>query len=292
VVVSPAPALSAGSSANNNQWANIGKIPPLLTAPEATGGICGGSYSYQWLSSSNNTNFLPVPGATSKDYQPGPLTTTTYFKRQVSCPASVVPVTTNTITVTVYPALSVPSLNPATQWINLNTSASPISVGPLRGGSGNFSYQWQSSHDGSFAAPAAISGATSSSYTPGILSSTTYFRVGVISNGDTSYSSPMVVGIFPSLNAGTILPAAQNVLYDSVPTLLKCASITGGNGTFKYQWYSSADSSNWTLLTGVKTPDYNPGGLESTTWFRVQVTSNGLPAPSTAAVVFVNPKNQ
>jgi PKD repeat protein len=59
---------------NTSPGAIIGSIPE--------GG--DGTYTFQWQQSTDNTTFVNITGATAKDYQPGALTTTTYFRRVVS----------------------------------------------------------------------------------------------------------------------------------------------------------------------------------------------------------------
>jgi len=44
-----------------------------------------GNYTYQWQSSGNNVSWTPISGATGSSYNPGYLTSTTYYRVQVSC---------------------------------------------------------------------------------------------------------------------------------------------------------------------------------------------------------------
>ncbi len=73
--------------------------PALLTGQLPVGG--GGNYNYQWYSSLDNVSWTSISGAASQDYQPGALTATTYFKRELdaaNCDAS-----SNVVTVTINP---------------------------------------------------------------------------------------------------------------------------------------------------------------------------------------------
>lgn len=66
-----------------------GTTPALLVGQTPTGGT--GTYSYQWQSSTNGANWTAIPGATQRDYQPGTLTATTYYRRITNsgnCPAT------------------------------------------------------------------------------------------------------------------------------------------------------------------------------------------------------------
>jgi len=73
-------ALSAGTIGENQLICN-GYQPSKLVGTEATGGT--GTYNYSWLKSTDDNIYTVIPGADGKDYQPGPLTQTTYFKRRV-----------------------------------------------------------------------------------------------------------------------------------------------------------------------------------------------------------------
>jgi gliding motility-associated-like protein len=74
------PAVSPGSI-SGDQTICAASTPMAFTS---TAGASGGSSSslYQWESSVDNTNWHPISGATVATYAPGPLTTTTYFRRR------------------------------------------------------------------------------------------------------------------------------------------------------------------------------------------------------------------
>ncbi len=73
--------------------------PLLLTGQLPIGG--GGNYNYQWYSSTDNFTWSIISGAVSQDYQPGALSVTTYFKRELD--AAQCDATSNIVTVTVNP---------------------------------------------------------------------------------------------------------------------------------------------------------------------------------------------
>jgi gliding motility-associated-like protein len=75
------PAVTAGTI-GTAQTVCVGSVPAALTSlAEASGGT--GTYSYQWESSPDNVTWTAVGAATAATYLPGPLATTTYFRRQV-----------------------------------------------------------------------------------------------------------------------------------------------------------------------------------------------------------------
>jgi hypothetical protein len=287
IAIKPAAALAAVSIGGGSQNINYGQIPLLLNAPVASGGNCGGSYTYQWLSSPDNTNFTAIPGATAQNYQPGPLTTTSYFKRQTNCSGSLL-CTSNSIAITVYAKTPAISLNPSSQAVNAGASPAALALGNASTTGGTFTYQWQQSANNSFSDATALAGANLSSYSPGVISTTTFYRLALIRNGDSLYSTPAVINVLPALSSGAISPTTQTITSGNIPALMVFAGSTGGDGNYTFQWYSSADGSNWTALDGVWSAGYNPSALEATTWYRVAVTSNGLSATSNSVVINVN----
>ncbi|MDR2388321.1 MAG: hypothetical protein LBD89_00845, partial [Tannerellaceae bacterium] len=115
------------------------------TAP--TGGT--GTYTYQWQSSTNNTTWSNITtNATSPSYDPGALTTNTYVRRNVTS-GSCGTASSASVLITVYPQLTAGAIGTA-QTIYYNGSPTGLTqtTAPT-GGTGTYTYQWQSSTDNS-----------------------------------------------------------------------------------------------------------------------------------------------
>jgi len=276
----------AGSISTSTGTINYGATPGAISSSGASGGSCGGSYSYAWYYSTDDVNWNLISGATGMSYQPGALYQTTYYKQVVTCGSS--NATSNILTVTVYPQLSGGSISASSQSINYNTSPSTLTLSGVSGGSGSYTYQWQSSPNSSFASPTNVgSGATT--YSPGALTSTTYYRVAVTSNGVTSYSTTAVVNVYAQLTGGSISPASQSINNGDGAATLTLSGVSGGNGSYTYQWMSSPDNSTWTAISGATTTSYSPNAPSATTYYKVVVTSNGATATSATATITVYP---
>ncbi len=78
-------ALTAGQVTPVSSVVSPGGDPGVLTAAGATGGQCGGSYTYQWQSSSDGVNYSFIAGAAGETYDPGPVSVTTYYRVAVIC---------------------------------------------------------------------------------------------------------------------------------------------------------------------------------------------------------------
>ncbi|UOR05182.1 gliding motility-associated C-terminal domain-containing protein [Hymenobacter aerilatus] len=280
VTITVTPALTAGTIAADQAICAGSTVAPLTSSAAPTGGT--GQFAYQWESSSNNTTWTAIPGATGAEYAPGALTATTYFRRQVSSGACAA-VTSNTVTITVTPALTAGGIA-ASQTLCAGSTPAPLtSTGAATGGNGTIDYQWESSADNT--TWVAIGGATGPNYVPGQLTATTYFRRRATSGPcGPVVSNVVTITVTPALTAGSIA-ADQTLCSGATPTpLISATAATGGTGTFAYQWESSANNSTWTAIAGATGNTYAPGPLTATTYFRRQVTS-GACGPVVSNVV-------
>ncbi|AYA36008.1 PKD domain-containing protein [Hymenobacter oligotrophus] len=285
VTITVAPALAAGSI-GSSQTVCLGATPAPLTSTQApTGGT--GSYTYQWESSADNTTWAVIPGANGAEYAPGPLTATTYYRRQVtSGPCG--PVTTSAVTITVLPALG-PGSIAADQTICAGSVPAPLtSTAPATGGSGTFTYQWEASTNNT--TWSAIPGANNADFAPGALTTSTYFRRVSSNTCSSTPSNSVLVTVLPALVPGSIA-ASQTLCAGATPApLTSTAPATGGGGAVTYQWESSADNVNWTAVGGATAETFAPGVLSATTYFRRQARSGACgPVPSNAVTITVLP---
>ena len=78
MIVTVTPGLS-GNTIGSAQTICVGSVPATLIGQNVTGG--SGAPGFQWQSSFNNINWVDIAGASGKDYLPGALTQTTWFRR-------------------------------------------------------------------------------------------------------------------------------------------------------------------------------------------------------------------
>jgi rRNA maturation protein Nop10 len=140
-------------------------VPLAITGTLPQGG--NGVYTYIWRSATDINSFTIIPGATNRDYFPGIVSQTTYYRRQAisQCPNAVF------------------SLNHAVEvqpFANSIGNSQVILYGTaplnLTGTSQRPApwFQWHASHDLNTWNP--ITGAVGADYQPGILARTTYYR--------------------------------------------------------------------------------------------------------------------
>jgi gliding motility-associated-like protein len=269
VVVTIAPILTAGGIAAD-QALCTGSTPSPLTSTGEAGGT--GGITYQWELSLDNTTWTAIGGATGLTLAPGPLTATTYYRRRASASAACAPVVSNVVTITVSPTLAAGSIA-ADQLFCAGATPSPLtSTAAATGGTGTIAYQWEQSLDNS--AWTAIAGATGATYAPGQLGATTYFRRRAAAGPcGPVYSNTVTITVAPALAAGTA-GADQTLCLGATPNALnRLTSPSGGTGSYAYQWESSPDNATWTAIAAATGPDYAPGPLTATTYFRRRLTS-------------------
>jgi len=84
--ITVSPELFGGTITPSSIAVNSGTSPGFIgNATGPVGGNSSGTYSYQWLSSTNGTSFTAISGATSASYSPPAITANTWYERQVSC---------------------------------------------------------------------------------------------------------------------------------------------------------------------------------------------------------------
>ncbi|GGF28911.1 hypothetical protein GCM10011383_45780 [Hymenobacter cavernae] len=193
-----------------------GETPAVLrNLTAASGGT--GTYAYQWESSFDNTSWTAVAGATGADFPPGLLAVTTYFRRQVTSGAgSSATVTSNVVTVMLLPALTSGSIG-ADQTLFTGATPAPLtSMAGASGGTGTYTYQWESSADNM--TWTAIAGATGMDFAPGPLTATTYFRRRAMSGGCTSISVVVTLRVQPIITSQSAAATTTFTVYPNPAT--------------------------------------------------------------------------
>ena len=279
LVVTSCPSLSGGTiTSGANQTINYNTIPANIICSGASGGNCFPEYDYQWLYSTNGTTWNHVSGALSLtlDLSTTALTQTTYYRCLVDDVMINTGAYSSIATVTVYPQLVSGSITPSSESVNFNSVPGQLTEFGMYGGSGTYTYQWQSASVGvgSFT---PISGATSGSYAPGPLTTSTWYNVITTCNGVSVTSAPVLVRVNPPLAPGTINPANVIINAGTSPGLLTSTAATGGgcSGSYSYQWQSSAVGTTRTNISGATSLTYNPGNLSSSINYQVQVICGG-----------------
>jgi RHS repeat-associated protein len=151
---------------------------------------------------------------------------------------------TITKNVTIEPPVSLGALA-SSQSINYNTAPTPLSI-IAGGGNGTYSYLWQLSSDN--VNWINISGAGSSTYSPGVLTASTYYRVIVGSVDYSQTSNSVLITVLPV--PGTISTNTPQVVAGTTVTFSSTGA-TGGScaPNYTYTWQVLSGSS-WVTAGG------------------------------------------
>ncbi len=286
VLITVAGQLQGGSISTSPSSINYNTNPGTISASTATGGNCGGSYTYTWQSSSDGVAWDSIGSSNSQNFSPGNLTSSTYFRRRTVC--GVETAFTGSVYFTVHPELIAGTASVASTSIAYNTSPGQISAGVSTGGgcSSIYNYQWQYSADG--VSWSNITGATNQNYTPGLLTIDSSYRRQTQCGIETLYTNIIAITVTTSLTGGEITPYDLTVTYNTSPGLLSGTSASNGTcGGYEYLWQFSHDGVSWNYVMDADNQNYTPGLLQETTSFRREVRCGDDTAYSNIAVITI-----
>ena len=278
--------LNAGSIGGAQTICYNGNPSAFTNSSSASGGT-GIAYQWQKSTTSASSGFSNIGGATNSTYDAGTHTQSTWYRRAAISAAGCGTKYTSAVKVTVYANLS-PGTIGNSQTVCYNGDPSSLTnSSSASGGNGSYTYQWQKSTNGG-SSWSNISGATSSTFNSGSLTTTTKFRRRVISCSQTKYSNIATVTVQPNLNAGSI-GNGQTICYGGDPSgFTNTGSASGGNSSYSYQWQKSTNGgSTWSDIGGATSSTYNSGTLTATTQFRREVTSCNQTKYTSAVTVTV-----
>lgn len=137
------------------------------------------------------------------------------------------------------------------------------------GGSGTYTYVWESSTDGiSFT---TISGETGKDLSYPLTTTLTFRRT--VSSGACTQASNVIRIIAQAPLANNTIAADQEICAGSIPTALTGSTATGSDGNFNYQWQSSTNGTTWVAINSAVLRSYTPPALTVTTYYRRVVST-------------------
>lgn len=229
------------------------------------------SGTIQWQSSttSESAGFTDISGATGKDYTPGLLTQTTWFRRVVTDagPPVIVDIS-KPVKVIVHPFIKGNTIgDPDTVCYAQNPKAL-ISRATLLDGNGIYSFRWKVSTDNSLFTKPANNDSTES-YTPEpALKLTSWYKRTVTSGRCVDSSTIVRINVLDTISNNNIFNTPQDICFGSTFTDLTATTTTttpalsGGDATYKFLWESSINGVAWGPAPGTNNqPGYLPAEL-------------------------------
>ena len=234
-----------GGIIGSNQQVCPGTVPARITSTTNPSGGTG-SYSYNWQQSPNGTgSWTNAEGTRNQLYYDPPAPSAPVYYRRVTtntCGTEY----SNVVAITLHPTLN-PGAIAANQ--NIGSTQMPAtltSTTAASGGSGAISYNWQQSTDGSTWVNATGT-RDQITYSPPLLTTTTYYRRGASNACGPVYTSPVVITVSTCATAGDI--SVQPITICSGETASLSASSFTLSNPVTYRWYSSQTSTT-VLFTG------------------------------------------
>lgn len=267
-----------------------GSTPQLLSTygKVNTGGIAGVAYTYQWQSSTDGTNYTSIgtPSAVDTTYQPASLTSNMWYRVQVALTGSYCSTSvrqSNAVAIAVASAVSSNTLSVS----NACAAGARIIGSTPSGGTGTFSYSWESSTSqaGTYS---FVGGSTDSlNFTPSIPTQTMWYRR-LVSSGNCSNATSTAIAINPAITNVAISGGQTICASVGALTNLTVSPSGGPSGSYTYVWESSTNNSTYTSA-GNTTNTLSPTFAEGTKYYRVTVSSGSCTSTSNVATVVVHP---
>jgi gliding motility-associated-like protein len=259
-----------------------GQVPGLLRGSLPKGG--DGTYEYHWEQSTNKAVWSDAQGtADLRTLQPPALTQTTWYRRVIV--SDFIYDTSSTLKVFVYPAITSNTVS-GTDTICYDVHAATLSGTNPSGGNGTFAYQWQYSTNQTD----WNTGAASSTYDPGQLMQSRYFRRIVTSAQYCSHTSNTVkITVLTAITNNSFESADTVLCKNQGPGLLNVRQPANGDGIYSYLWQSRSTHGSWAPLASSNVMRYNPGILTDTTLYRrIVYSGNGMACKDTSAAKTVD----
>ncbi len=249
-----------------------GTAPASLTSQ--TDGTGSGTVSYEWQTRTLPGTYTDIPGAFGATYAPPTLTATTNYRRRtvsilngITCNSSYANIITITVNDVTAGAIG------TNQTICNGTIPATLTSTTAGTGLGALTYEWQTNASGSFV---TISGATSATYAPPALTSTTSFQRRTVSvSGGTTLYSPYTASVTITVNnavtAGSI-ETAQTICNGTAPATLTSTTAGTGSGIISYEWQTNA-SGSFVTIPSATSDSYSPPSLTATTSYQRRTVS-------------------
>lgn len=228
--------LNPGTIGNDQSICHETEPDRLVLTNNPSGGT--GTFEYQWQLSSDGNSWNDISGASTPFFDPPALTTEIWYRLLVkSGPCSGF---SNPVRISVAERL-LPGTTGSEQTICYNTVPSPIvQLTAPSGGTGTFSFQWQSSTDNN--SWTNINNANSADYAPPVLTSSRWYRRAV-NSGCTSYGNPVRINVYSQFSSAQ-LHDSRTIPENSSTTFY----ISFSGGTPPYTVYYTRNGSEQTPL--------------------------------------------
>ncbi|MDB5193811.1 MAG: thrombospondin type 3 repeat family [Segetibacter sp.] len=291
VYVSNAPLLAGSFTIGSSCFFTGMPAAALEMQNPPTGGVP--PYTTQWQMSTDKINWTSIAGANGPVYNPGVLTTSTWFRNKVTDAAGTVDYTAAESITHISTTLTAGTIKTTSPVACIGSSPATIVgvVSPTGYGERlNFQWQYKNATTGTWI---DIPNEIRASYTPSPIAEKTSFRrltVDACGLGTrTAISNEVEIDIRPELFAGSIQPSSQMIYNSGTPAPLNSSTAPyGGTGAYSVSWeQSNLAVGPWTTIVNATSASYAPPALQQTTYYRRVVKDEGCLATKYTYVVEV-----
>jgi hypothetical protein len=265
---------SIGGTVNSSATVCNGNNTGTLILSGNTGQVIRWEYS-----TNGGTSWTPIANTTNSLVYTNLIVTTQYraVVQSGPCPG----VTSSSVTITIASAAISGAHNttPLTECAGYNPANLTFTT-PVSGGLPPYVYQWQENG-------IAIPGATLSNYDPpALLAAGTYNYNCIVTDqcGNSHTTVPKIITIVSDPSVTITGPTA--VCQNEVVTLT--ANVTGGTGTYAYEWRSSPNGINsWTAIPGMTGNTFSPTtSIAGIFYFQVYLNPSHPECNNTSSATF------
>ncbi|GCC52388.1 hypothetical protein SanaruYs_26250 [Chryseotalea sanaruensis] len=236
-----------------------------------------GTFTYQWMRSSDNVNWVPINGATDIDYPPAALANSTYFARSATniCGSSL----TNKILINVHPTLGAPSIQN-----NSICESGSIAVTP---GTNANATRWYATATGGNEIP------TSNNNSPFTSITTTYYlsSYNILTDCESKPRIPVTVTVNTRPNVA-VSSASQATCSGQMMTTVNLTNPNGVSGT-TYGWTVSAPNitgAGGGTASAITQTLSQTTSTNQTATYTITPTANGCNGTAVTHTVTVKPR--
>jgi hypothetical protein len=239
------------------------------------GGL-GNVFSYQWQRSPDGSTWSSIPGATTPAYTVAVADEGDQLRLLVTATnGDGTLAVASAATTTVQSAPPLDTVPPSLSGAVMRTSTLQATLGTWTGIGNTYSYQWQTSADGSTWTD--IPGATASTYTLGTADENTELRAVVtVANpdGTLSVATPSSGFVPPAPPLDDALPVVSGATQRTGTLSAQIGTWEGVGNVYTYQWQRSFDGgSTWTDILGATSPSYTLGLADEGAVLQIEVTA-------------------
>lgn len=229
------------------------------------------NYLYQWQEFDGSV-WNDIPSANAATYNiPGKISGTYKYRALVAPANGCASKYSDTFSITVYEDLTANVIAGVdTVCYNHKPGALSQTLAPT-GGNEEFTYQWQKKTSGAWS---DIEGATTTTYQPDALTSTTYYRLKASTSCGSTFSNEIEIYVRKNLTAPIITSTAETICYGFAPALISIPTLATCDvyDSLTYQWQQRT-SGDWQNIPGATALTYQPESITTTHQYRVIASS-------------------